>query len=172
MEQAYKKYRSNPLAIVLFIFAAITLSILSARSISSKIPVIISISFVYLIIMAVGVCITAFILAIPNNELRKQVGMGGLLSLAFNGFAVFFPFAVIAIVSDLMLGWGAAQAITIAGIFTSVSMLSSDFMKAKVSRAGSILLSMLASFIFIILYSSCGIIAGVINVISNLKLNQ
>ena len=159
MKELENEYKTNFVRILLLIIALTILSVLSSVSLNFNTMFTILITILYIIIFGVGISISILLLSVPNSMLRKTYGFSVILKSFINGFAFLFPFAVMAIFSDIIFSWNAIQPISCAAIFTCVSVSTSDLMKLGGGKTGNLIFSFLASIIFLLLYFVIGILA-------------
>lgn len=159
MKELAVEYRISFIRILLLIIALTILSILSSLSLNLNTMFTVIFLILYIIILSVGIFISILLLSIPNSMLRKTYGFSVILKSFTNGFAFLFPFAVMALFSDIIFRWQAIQPIACAAIFTCISVSTSDIMKLGGRKAGNLILSFLASVIFLLLYFGIGILA-------------
>ncbi|MEI6853302.1 MAG: hypothetical protein WCL06_10680 [Bacteroidota bacterium] len=158
MEKIAKEYRVSFLRVLLLLSALISLSVLSAISLRAAVwyEVLTAIGFV--IVFSIGILFATLLLSFPNGKVRKQFGFSAISKATTNGFAMLFPFAVLALITDLIFQWNATQAITCAAIFTCISVAAGDLMNLGGKRTVNLIFSFLASVMFIALYM--GLIMG------------
>lgn len=158
MKKIATGFKVSFLRVLLLLAALITLSILSALSFKASVPVAVLMALVFAVVFSLGILIATLMLSFPNGKVRKQYGFSAITQATTNGFALLFPFAVLALISDLLFQWNATQAITCAAIFTCISVSAGDLMNLGGKKTVNLIFSFLASVMFIALY--IGIIIG------------
>jgi hypothetical protein len=160
------KYKTSIIRILLMIFSITTISALTSFSLNLNFKMTLISAAVYFIIFSAGMVFAVLLLRIPNSVLARSYGFSIIVKSAINGFSFLFPFAIIALLSEYVLNWNAVQAITIAGIFTCVSISVSDLIDLGGRRVWNLVLSLFTSVVFMLMY----IIAGTLTfIITNLN---
>lgn len=105
-----------------------------------------------------GLLLLTWLLAVFNGAVRKAHGYAKLVGAVYRGFLLLIPFAVLATVSDLGLGWQAAQTFLSAGLIGAGIAVG-----AEVTRLGGgklaagffpVLWTLALSFLWILLGAS------------------
>jgi len=152
MENKMNNYKGTLPQMLLVSVSALTISIISAVSSGTN---LIS-TIVYFIIFAFLLLVLFFgtlgVLNISNSSVKSKYGKGFVYGSVVHGFMLLFPFAIILLISDVILQWSAYQTIVATSIITSVSYSTSDLIKLGGSRAGNMFLSLLVGVVFLTLF--------------------
>lgn len=162
MEGLSIEYKASVTRILLLVISIIIISVLTSLSQGLNIKITAILILLNLILLSAGLIITAMILTIPNSVPIKTFGFSVVIKSVTNGFSFLFPFAVVALLSDFIFSMNAVSAVTIAGIFTCISIADSDLIKSGGKRGGNLIFSFIASIIFMLIYFASGVILDLI----------
>jgi hypothetical protein len=87
-----------------------------------------------------------------DAPLRREAGWPGALDAVARGFLILLPFTLLALLTELFFGWGAAQAFTQAGIMTSGAAVGAEVMRRSGQKLKYMVAPMLGVFTFSILW--------------------
>ena len=108
------------------------------------------------ILVAAGLLPVALVIAAANPDLRKTLGLRGIVRHLAAGFAFAVPFAVLALVSRFGLAWNGAAAFAGAAIATCAGTGGLELVKAGCGRMTGLILPSIAA----VLLATAWIIAG------------
>ena len=108
------------------------------------------------LLVAAGLLPVALVIAVANPDLRKVQGLRGVLRQLAGGFAFAVPFAVLALVSRIGLGWNGASAFAGAAIATGAGAGGLELVKAGCGRVTGLILPSIAA----VLLATAWILAG------------
>ena len=153
MESLTTEFKVSFFRIILLIISLITLSVLSAiASEPASIQHTLLSALAYAISFFLGIIVSGLLLSIVNSIVKRNYGFSSIVKATANGFAFMFPFAVLAVFTDILFHWNSVQAITCAAIFTCVSVSSADLINLGGKKTPNFISSFIASAIFISLY--------------------
>ncbi|MEI8047367.1 MAG: hypothetical protein WCI92_08310 [Bacteroidota bacterium] len=160
MEQTPAGFKTDFLRVILLFTAIYILSELASASLGLGSAYTKTYSVIYMMTLAFGIFITTILLALPNLVVIRTYGFKVIMKAVTNGFAFLFPFAMMAVLSDYVFKWNAAQPIASAALFTCVSISASDLMRLGGSKTGNLVFSFIASIVFLLLFMGCGMLAN------------
>jgi hypothetical protein len=87
-----------------------------------------------------------------DAPLRREAGWPGALDALTRGFLTLLPFTLLALLSELVFKWGAAQAFTQAAIMTSGAAVGVEVIRRSGQKVKYMIAPMLGAFVFSILW--------------------
>ncbi len=149
--QAHMRTRLLPWSASVLSFA--TLALLNGRAIAPRVG----------FVSAYAVCMLSFsIIALSGmgtlvlaccRERRFSGGFLAALDTVAGGFVFMLPFALLALVAELLLGWNAAQVFTQAGIMICGTLVGTEAVRLSGGKASRALPPVAGSFLFSFLWA-------------------
>jgi hypothetical protein len=155
MEDNFKNYKGTFPQIFLVSVSAIFISVLSAVKSGNNFPGILVYAILFSAFFLILFILTIAVLNFVNSAVKSKYGKGFVYGSVVHGFMLLFPFAVILLISDVILKWNAYQTIVATSIITSASYSTSDLIKLGGSRAGNLILSMVVGVLFMMMFLLC-----------------
>lgn len=133
-------------AAVVFSFA--TLAFLNGRGIDSRagfisVYTVCMLAFAILALAGLGGLVYAF-----NPVLRERYAFSTVLNTLTRGFVTLLPFALLALVSELLPDWNAALVFTQAGIMSCGALAGTEVVKLSDGRMVHIIAPVAGAFLF------------------------
>jgi len=87
------------------------------------------------------------LLLVANGDLRRQYGSGFAMQAVSRGMLFMIPFAVLAVLAEVVLNWPAAMVFTSAGIMTAGASVGVEIGRLGKSGAKNFILPSIAAFL-------------------------
>lgn len=152
MENNMNNYKGTIPQMLLVSVSALIISFISALSSGSNFLSILIYFIIFALLLLVLFFVTMGALSIANSSVKTEHGKGFVYGSVVHGFMLLFPFAIILLISDVILQWSAYQTIVATSIITSASYSTSDLIKLGGSKAVNMLLSLIVGAVFLTLF--------------------
>ena len=110
---------------------------LMARHIMPDPAVIVGGMVAGVVFQAVGLGYLTWLLWVFNPAVRREYGFRGVSVAVAHGFMLLFPFTVLALLAEMVLGWQAIQAFCSAGIMAGTATAGAEIAKLGGGRIRS-----------------------------------
>lgn len=100
----------------------------------------------------------AGLLLVVSSSLRQGAGYGGAWDVVARGFLLLVPFTLLALLADLVFGWGAATAFIQAAIMTSGAAVGAELVRSSGQKLRLMFVPMAGAFAFSITWIAYSVI--------------
>jgi hypothetical protein len=109
-------------------------------------------AFGLVVVALIGLAVLSVVLHLLNPEVARAHGKPAAFVAVASGMVMVIPFAVLALIAELVLHWSAAQAFATAGVMTGAAGIGVEISRLGPGRKANALVPALAGGLFVVVW--------------------